>query len=295
MQTFKSKQDLRAFIHENKSQRSPNQTSVALVPTMGNLHQGHLSLTNIAKEKADLVVASIFVNPSQFGPNEDFDTYPRSLEKDKEQLENQGVDALFVPSIEDIYPLGMPLKAKVQVPALTNILCGASRPGHFDGVATIVSILFNIVQPDIAVFGRKDFQQLKVIETLCTALGFNIQIIGAPIVREPSQLAMSSRNQYLTSEEHQQASQLFKTLEDAKEDICRPEFEFSEKRIQSLCDHATLYLADQGFLPEYFTLRRSKDLSPALPEDKSQQLVLLAAAKIGNTRLIDNIEFLPAD
>ena len=287
MQHVSDAQSLETEVTAHKS----NQKKIALVPTMGNLHEGHLSLIQLAKQHADVVATSIYVNPSQFGPDEDFDQYPRTLNADKAKLAQAGADILFTPNTETMYPLGLPMRVQIQVPELSSILCGASRPGHFDGVATLVARLFHLIQPDVAIFGKKDFQQLRVIETMCKGLGLNISIIGAPIQRETDSLAMSSRNQYLSAEERQQATFLYKTLTDAVEDIVRPSFEFSEKRIQSLCDHAELYLADQGFISDYFSLRRVKDLQPAAPEDRFEPLVLMAAAYMGTTRLIDNLAF----
>ncbi|MBL4865009.1 MAG: pantoate--beta-alanine ligase, partial [Pseudomonadales bacterium] len=257
MELIKSLDDLRQKIREHKQQGK----TVALVPTMGNLHEGHITLAREAKKIADIAVASIFVNPTQFGANEDLDSYPRTLEADGEKLAGAGLDLLFTPSVDTMYPNGLELQASVIVPGLSEELCGATRPGHFTGVATVVSKLFNLFQPDIALFGEKDFQQLMVIKRFSKELAFPIQIIGVPTVREDNGLAMSSRNGYLTVEEKQKAAMIYKTLQQAKEEIENPRFKLDEKSIRSLCDHAEMYLTENGFDPEYFTVRRAEDLA----------------------------------
>ncbi len=297
MRTVRTITELRGMIHvwRNKGER------VAFVPTMGNLHAGHIHLMAQAAHRADRVVASIFVNPMQFGVNEDFTTYPRTLAADSTVLAENGVHALFVPEVSEIYPRGaaavapalpapaalvLPCTAnttRVEVTGLTDILCGASRPGHFVGVATVVNKLFNIVQPDIAVFGEKDYQQLLVIRRMVADLCMPITILGVPTVRESDGLAMSSRNGYLTAQQRSGASRLYQTLRAVHEYInggVRDYAVLVEQGMQSL--------RDAGFTPDYFTVRRSHDLMP--PEPGDSDLVVLAAAWSGNTRLIDNIK-----
>lgn len=256
--------------------------SVALVPTMGNLHAGHLALVNEAKNKADRVVVSIFVNPTQFGLGEDFETYPRTEREDQEKLNAAGADLLFQPAVSEIY--APDAKTVVSVSGLSEQYCGAFRPGHFDGVATVVCKLFNIVQPDVALFGLKDFQQLTVIRTMVRDLNIPVEIIGVDTVREASGLAMSSRNGYLTVEEKAVASKLYQTLCDARNAVLAGHLSYQE--IES---RALLFLQESGFQPDYFTVCRASDLKKADVDDK--ELVLLAAARLGKTRLIDNIYF----
>lgn len=254
---------------------------IAFVPTMGNLHAGHSSLIEAAREHADRVVASIFVNKAQFGLNEDFDQYPRTLDADQKELEARGADLLFAPSNEEMYPDGLP-NTTVAVGSLTNILCGAFRPGHFDGVSTVVSILFNIVQPDVAVFGSKDYQQLQVIERMVHDLRLPVEIIAAPIVRDADGLAMSSRNQYLEPAERAQAAKLYETLQNAGQAI---EQNFADH--PRICAEAFEALKQYGFKPQYLELY-NQGLQPA---DADGPWVLLVAAMLGRTRLIDNLQF----
>ncbi|MCF7964975.1 MAG: pantoate--beta-alanine ligase [Methylobacter tundripaludum] len=256
--------------------------SVALVPTMGNLHAGHLALVNEAKNKADRVVVSIFVNPTQFGVGEDFETYPRTEREDQEKLNAAGADLLFQPAVSEIY--APDAKTVVSVSGLSEQYCGAFRPGHFDGVATVVCKLFNIVQPDVALFGLKDFQQLTVIRTMVRDLNIPVEIIGVDTVREASGLAMSSRNGYLTVEEKAVASKLYQTLCDARNAVLAGHLSYQE--IES---RALLFLQESGFQPDYFSVCRASDLKKADVDDK--ELVLLTAARLGKTRLIDNIYF----
>jgi len=256
--------------------------SVAFVPTMGNLHAGHLQLVSMAKKKADRVVVSIFVNPTQFGVGEDFETYPRTEREDQEKLEAGNADLLFQPSVADIY---MPdAKTTVTVTGLSDLYCGASRPGHFSGVATIVCKLFNIVQPNIALFGLKDYQQLTVIKTMVRDLNIPVEITGVDTVREPSGLAMSSRNGYLTEDEKKVAPKLYHSLCAARDAILAGNQAYADIEQQAL-----RFLQQAGFQPDYFSVCRSGDLKKAAAEDVD--LVLLAAAKLGKTRLIDNIYF----
>ncbi|WP_396617116.1 pantoate--beta-alanine ligase [Lysobacter soli] len=256
---------------------------VAFVPTMGNLHDGHFSLVKLARTHADRVVASVFVNPTQFGPNEDFARYPRTPDADARGLEAAGCDALWLPSVEAMYPYGVEATVRVQVPNVTSTLEGASRPGHFDGVATVVSRLFNQVQPDVAVFGRKDYQQLAVVRYMVRDLAFPIEIVGADIVREANGLAMSSRNQYLSADERAQAAQISRCLA-AMADAVRA----GEPR-EAVEAGASQRLVEAGFEPDYAVLRRPDLTVPATGETGS--MVALIAARLGRTRLIDNLEF----
>ncbi len=256
--------------------------SVAFVPTMGNLHAGHLKLVNEARKKADRVVVSIFVNPTQFGVGEDFEAYPRTEHEDQQKLGAAGADLLFQPAVSEIY--APDAKTVVSVTGLSDLHCGASRPGHFDGVATIVCKLFNMVQPDIALFGLKDFQQLTVIRTMVRDLNIPVEIIGVETVREASGLAMSSRNGYLTEEEKTVAAKLYQSLCAARDAVLAGSQAYEEIEL-----HALLFLQEAGFQPDYFSVCRSSDLKKADADDVD--LVLLAAAKLGKTRLIDNICF----
>jgi pantoate--beta-alanine ligase len=256
--------------------------SVAFVPTMGNLHAGHLQLVNEAKKKADRVVVSIFVNPTQFGAGEDFETYPRTGREDREKLNAANTDLLFLPAVADIY--AQDARTVVTVKELSDLYCGASRPGHFSGVATVVCKLFNIVQPNVALFGLKDFQQLTVIKTMVRDLNIPVEIIGVETVREPSGLAMSSRNGYLTDDEKRVAPKLYLSLCAARDAVLDGNQAYAEIEQEAL-----QFLQKAGFQPDYFCVCRSSDLKKAAVEDVD--LVLLAAAKLGKTRLIDNIYF----
>ena len=268
-----------------------NQASIAFVPTMGNLHAGHIKLVETAKQHAKCVVVSIFVNPLQFGANEDLANYPRTLEADCWKLQAAGANIVFTPSVEEMYPnispdgLSLGQTMKITPPPIANELCGASRPGHFDGVATVVAKLFNIVQPDVAVFGKKDFQQLFIIRELVKQFNLPIDIIAGDTVREASGLAMSSRNGYLTEEQKVQAAQLHKMLEGI---VSRVRNGMADLTV--LADAASLALKQLGWNVDYVSIRNQTTLMPAIPQD--QQLVVLAAAKLGTTRLIDNIDFL---
>ncbi|HEX2083634.1 MAG TPA: pantoate--beta-alanine ligase [Xanthomonadaceae bacterium] len=255
---------------------------IGFVPTMGNLHAGHYSLVELAKRHADRVVASVFVNPTQFGPTEDFGRYPRTPERDAEGLAEAGCDALWLPPLEAMYPYGADGAVRVRVPGVTDVLEGAHRPGHFDGVATVVARLFNQVQPDVAVFGRKDYQQLAVIRYLVEDLAFPIEIVAAPTRREPDGLAMSSRNQYLSAEQRAIAPTIHRTLLAMREGI-----RAGRPRVQVEAEADTALRA-AGFEPDYAVVRRV-DLS--LPLDGAGSAVALIAARLGATRLIDNLEF----
>lgn len=254
---------------------------IALVPTMGNLHAGHYSLIALAREHADVVIASVFVNPTQFGPHEDFARYPRTPEADTEGLIANGCDLLFLPGVEDLYPYGAERSVRVSVPELTDVLEGAIRPGHFDGVATVVAKLFNLVRPGVAVFGQKDYQQLLVIRRLARDLGYPIEIVAAPIVREANGLAMSSRNQYLDAEQRACASVIHITLQAMSERVRAgwPRHEVEAEAAQRL--------TEAGLRSDYAVVRRAEDLAEASGE--ARDLVALIAARMGPTRLIDNL------
>ena len=257
---------------------------IGFVPTMGCLHDGHLSLIHRAHDASDRVVASIFVNPLQFSVNEDYSEYPRDIDTDSAKLADAGVHALFAPSVEEMYPDDQKGVTNVYVTNISDILCGAVRPGHFEGVATVVSKLFNIVQPDVAVFGCKDFQQLVVIRKLVVDLSFPIEIIGAATGREADGLAMSSRNAYLNDAQRRIAPRMYETLKKARDRVLAGERDFKKIGGES---STTLELA--GFRPDYFELRRADDLRTA--DESARRVVWLCAAKLGNARLIDNLEF----
>ena len=254
---------------------------VAFVPTMGNLHAGHLTLIAEARRAASRVVSSIFVNPMQFGPSEDLDAYPRTLEQDRAGLERAGCDLLFAPAVATIYPRGSAEQTRVEVPGLSEILCGASRPGHFRGVATVVCKLFNLVQPDVALFGEKDYQQLLVIRRMVEDLALPIEIRGVPTVREADGLAMSSRNGYLTADERERAPALHRTLHAAGEAL------MESVPIDRVEMDAAAALSAAGLRPDYVSVRVAEDLRPAGPGDR--ELIILAAAYLGRARLIDNL------
>jgi pantoate--beta-alanine ligase len=254
--------------------------TIALVPTMGNLHEGHLSLVKQVQDRADYIVVSIFVNPTQFVEGEDFDSYPRTLESDLEQLKSLNVDLVFMPDSDEVYPQGNEVSAEVCVPELDSIYCGAFRPGHFKGVATVVTKLFNMVQPDIAIFGKKDYQQLLVIRSLVKSLNLPIEIIGSSTMREKDGLAMSSRNQYLTENERKQAPLLYQCLSQIALNI-----EKGEKNFEKLEKEAIFSLKESGFKPEYLNICDSETLKAP----KGKELVIIAAAWLGKARLIDNV------
>ncbi len=257
--------------------------SIAFVPTMGHLHAGHLSLVEQAKRQTDKVVVSIFVNPMQFGPNEDFDRYPRTLNEDSAKLQGVDADLLFAPPVEEVYPLGHSAATRVEVPGVSEGLCAEKRPGHFTGVATVVAKLFNIVQPDMALFGEKDYQQLQVIRRMVADLCFAIEIIGVPIVREFDGLAMSSRNSYLNDAERNIAPQLYQVLKQTADTLAKGARDYIRLEQAGLAD-----LKTAGFEPEYFAIRQAELLTA--PHEDAAKLVILAAAKLGQTRLIDNLE-----
>jgi len=255
---------------------------VGLVPTMGNLHEGHLSLVRLARERAGRVVVSIFVNPLQFGRGEDFDSYPRTSERDRDLLAKEGVDLVFAPTAFEMYPVGVDRTTIVDSPEFSGILEGQFRPGHFCGVATVVTKLFNIVAPDVAVFGEKDFQQLLVIRRLVRDLCLPIEVVGGTIVRDDDGLAMSSRNHYLSPAERRRAPQLHRALSAARRRIVD-----GERRWDDIEAEGMRALARDGFEPDYFAVRSAQDLLP--PREGGEELVVLTAARLGTTRLIDNV------
>lgn len=256
---------------------------IALVPTMGNLHEGHLTLVRTAQQYAKQVVVSIFVNPLQFGIGEDYECYPRTLTADCEQLKALGVQTVFAPTVQDLYLNGEQNSTTVQVPKLGKLLCGRSRPTHFVGVTTIVCKLFNLVQPDHAVFGCKDYQQLTIIKQMVADLFLPVTVLGVPIVRESDGLALSSRNQYLTAEQRAIAPQLYRTLQTVAERV-----QHGEHDLTMLEQFACERLQQQGFIPDYINICDPVTLAPA-ELASTNRVVILAAAKLGQTRLIDNL------
>jgi len=256
---------------------------VAFVPTMGNLHAGHVSLIEAARRHGERFVASIFVNPMQFGPNEDFAHYPRTPDEDARMLAAAGCSLMFMPEVREIYPHGSERATRVEVPGLSRILEGEFRPGHMEGVTTVVAKLFHIVEPDVAVFGEKDFQQLTVIRRMVAELCMPVTIIGAPTVRDADGLAMSSRNQYLTASERALAPKIYATLEEAAQRLRAGEVDFT-----SIERAGFQALEGGGFRPDYFSVRQAADLSPAAPA--ARELVVLAAARLSRARLIDNVQ-----
>lgn len=255
---------------------------VALVATMGNLHEGHIALIDVAKQHADFVVATIFVNPLQFGPSEDLEKYPRTPDADQAKLKEAGCDLLFLPDVAEMYPEGFEAQPIVSVPRVSEGLCGAARPGHFNGMATIVNKMFNVVQPDIAVFGEKDYQQLAVIRSMVRNLNIPIEIFGAPTVRAPDGLALSSRNGYLNDQERAAAPILYQCLKDVALSLQRGSLD-----VEQLLDEQCKRITSSGFQLEYLEIRNAHDLS--LTSETSGNLVILVAARLGKTRLIDNV------
>ncbi len=278
MRTVHTIKELRAVIRSYRNQGK----RIGLVPTMGNLHEGHLALVRRAREAADVVVTSIFVNPMQFGASEDLDTYPRTLSEDQRKLEEEGNTLLFAPSAEEVYPGGLARQTQVVVPEVSEGHCGANRPGHFEGVATVVTMLFNMVQPDLAVFGEKDYQQLAVIRKLTRDLFLPVDVIGAPTVREDDGLAKSSRNGYLSPEERRKAPAIHRILTETAAALTAGSNDFA-----ALEASARETLVAEGFRPDYFNIVDSVTLKPASPGD--HQLTILVAAFLGTTRLIDNL------
>ena len=257
--------------------------SVAFIPTMGNLHAGHMSLIEKGQSLCDRSLCSIFVNPMQFGPNEDFNHYPRTLDSDLAQLEAAGCDLVYLPTASELYPQGLDKITQVQVTDLTDHYEGAHRPGHFTGVATVVLKLFNIVKPDVSVFGKKDFQQYRVISKMVADLNLDVQIIGQETTREASGLATSSRNQYLDDEQTDRAAMIYQVLRDAAQQISEGERDYPAAEQRALAS-----LEQAGFKTDYFKICNTRTLLPAGPEDSD--LVILVTAALGATRLLDNIE-----
>jgi pantoate--beta-alanine ligase len=280
MQTQKKIKDLRQILRAVRSQGK----SIALVPTMGNLHEGHLQLIRQARDRYDFIVCSIFVNPLQFGENEDLSVYPRTLEADHERLHSENCNCLFLPSVNEIYGDSLELQTSINVPGLTENFCGTSRPGHFEGVATVVTKLFNIVQPDAAFFGLKDYQQFLVILKLTHDLALDIAIHGIETHREGSGLAMSSRNNYLSEQHKEQAANLYRCLRSCAEKIQQGNTQF-----QLLEKEAKIELKQASLKPDYFQICDANTLQP--PSTDTRQLAILGAVFVGKSRLIDNIRF----
>ena len=278
MKVIEDKHELQEELAEWRHARE----HVAIVPTMGNLHAGHVSLVNVAKEHAERVVVTVFVNPTQFAEGEDFETYPRTFDKDTRRLKTVAADVLFSPSVETVYPFGIENATAVTVPGLTENFCGSFRPGHFDGVTTVVARLFALVRPDVAVFGQKDYQQQLVIRRMVEDLNLPVTIITAATIREDDGLAMSSRNAYLSDDEREKAPGLYQALADVERQLRdgAGDFDALERQARNELERA-------GFVPEYVAVRRAADLGPA--EEACRELVVLAAANLGQARLIDNV------
>lgn len=281
METLVRSSELRQRVHQWRSAG----LRIGFVPTMGNLHAGHGNLVKRAAQLADRVIVSIFVNPLQFGPNEDFAAYPRTPDEDRKLLQSLNADLLFTPSVEEMYPRGQVETARVQVPGLDEILCGAFRPGHFTGVATIVTKLLNLVQPDVALFGEKDYQQLMIIRRAATDLCMPMEIVGVQTMREPDGLAMSSRNRYLSEQDRRVAPQIFAEIERARQAI-----ESGARDFEALEQGGFAALQRSGFRPDYFSIRDAATLGSATA---GTELVVLTAARIGRARLIDNVRAAP--
>ena len=274
------------LIHDIESLRARRarfgSASIGLVPTMGNLHEGHLTLVRACRKATEVCMVSIFVNPMQFAPNEDFASYPRTLPKDAHLLDEEGVDVAFAPTPEEMYPAGQQGHATISVPALAHTLCGASRPGHFDGVATVVAKLFNIVAPDKAFFGEKDWQQLRLISVMARQLDMPVDVVGVPIVRAESGLALSSRNEYLSASERSRAALLNGCIERVADRIGR-----GDRNYAALERHAVEQLSSAGFQVDYVAVRDADRLTE--PDAATLKLRVLAAARLGQARLIDNV------
>ena len=278
MHSVSSKEELREHLREWRAAGD----HIALIPTMGNLHAGHLSLIALAREHAEKIVVSIFVNPTQFGEGEDFDKYPQTLDRDKRRLLLAGVDLLFVPAVDTLYPFGLEDATSVTVPVLSREYCGEFRPGHFEGVSSVVTRLFGLVQPDVAVFGQKDYQQQLIIRRMTADLNFPIRIVTGETIREEDGLALSSRNQYLSDEERAIAPGIFRVLQKIGDAL-----QAGKRNYNELQDAATDDLVSAGFAPEYVSIRRAENL--AEPDRDCDELVVFVAARLGETRLIDNI------
>ena len=270
--------DLRVTIRDQRHKGK----RIGLVPTMGNLHRGHLKLIEVARQQCDWVICSIFVNPMQFGPDEDLAAYPRTLEQDKNGLRETGCHCLFLPDVEEVYPEGLQAQTVVSVPELGANHCGKSRPGHFDGVTTVVCKLFNLCQPDIAFFGLKDYQQFLIIKKMVLDLQLPVSMAGIETVRECDGLAISSRNNYLSSEQRQMAPALHQALQDISQEISSGNRDFQQ--LEMLGNNQ---LREAGMQPDYFAICNAKTLRPAIHSDSS--IAILAAAYLGKARLIDNV------
>lgn len=270
--------DMQALLNNQRGQKN----KIAFIPTMGNLHEGHLSLIEIAKTYAEFIVVSIFVNPTQFNEDEDFDVYPRTIKSDLSKLKDIDIDLVFLPEISTIYPYGIDVSTQIIVPRLSQELCGKIRPGHFNGVTSVVLRLFNIIEPDFAVFGQKDYQQKILLEFMTKDLSLEIRILDGPTIREKDGLAMSSRNQLLSSSARSSAKDLYLVLQQAKQSIQMQDMSFSlieDRSIKTLKEH--------GFMVDYFSIREKKHL--VKPNKKDKELIILASAKIENVRLLDNV------
>jgi pantoate--beta-alanine ligase len=278
MKTFHTVAELRTAL---KIERLKDK-NIVFVPTMGNLHDGHMSLIRKAKEEGDVIVSSIFINPMQFSDQSDLERYPKTLEEDKRVLEANGCHYLFAPDALEMYPDGKRSQTQIEVVGISDILCGASRPGHFVGVSTVVTKLFNIVQPDCAIFGNKDFQQLKVIEDMVRDLSSNVRIIGVDTARNEDGLAMSSRNGYLTEEERRIAPTIYQTLLWARDALIK-----NSASHEDICEQAQKKLEAAGFRRDYFEIRAQESLQT--PSEEEKRLVILTAAYLGKARLIDNL------
>lgn len=280
MKIIEKASQLRPLLSALRDQR----LSYGFVPTMGNLHAGHLALVDAAAEQCDRVIVSIFVNPLQFGPDEDLEAYPCTPEEDEKALIKHGTSILYRPSMADVYPVGLEYQTRVEVPGLSEILCGSSRPGHFTGVATVVNRLFNQMQADKAFFGKKDYQQYLIIKKMVSDLAMNIEVVGVDTVRLDSGLAMSSRNNYLSADELKQASDLYHVIQNVVERYRR-----TPENTKGIIEYGIAELKNSGFVPDYLTVRRQSDLNE--PGAGDVNLVVLAAAWLGKARLIDNLEF----
>ena len=273
-----------SLLHPLLSEYRDQGFSCGFVPTMGNLHAGHLALVDAAAERCDKVVVSVFVNPLQFGPNEDLATYPNTPEDDENALSAHGTAVLYRPSVEDVYPVGLESQTRVEVPGLSDILCGQSRPGHFIGVTTVVNRLFNQVQAEKAFFGKKDYQQYLIIRKMVSDLAMNIEVVGIDTVRLDNGLAMSSRNNYLSASEQAQAAWLYQVIQDTAR-----QYQDDPSSASAILARGVDELEKKGFVADYLTIRRQSDLNE--PQAGDVELVVLAAAWLGKTRLIDNLEF----
>jgi pantoate--beta-alanine ligase len=270
--------ELRAVVRQWRAEGA----RIGFVPTMGSLHAGHISLLAAARFRAERVISSVFVNPLQFGPSEDFERYPRSPVEDSQLLADAGCDLLFLPDVQEIYPDGRESATRISVKPLSEILEGAHRPGHFDGVATVVAKLFGIVQPDVAVFGEKDYQQLAIIRRMTSDLDIPVEIVGAPTVRSPDGLAMSSRNRYLSATERALAPRIHATLKEAAARVDRGSRDYA-----AIMAWGARELREAGLQPDYFEIRDAVTLLPPVPG--TQELVIVVAARLGKARLIDNL------